>query len=170
MNNERNEGQPALPADQFVGRETFRERIRLALAEAARAGWPELILSDPDFADWPLGERDVVQSLSAWAASGQRTITLLTTTYDTVQRQFPLLAHWRRRYAHRISCRAVPQQQAADLPSALWSPGWTLVRYNLRQSSGACGPDPQRGQVLRGWLDDWLAASTPDFPPDTLGL
>ncbi|MCK9516088.1 MAG: hypothetical protein WCZ18_08715 [Ottowia sp.] len=162
--------QPALPADRFVGRERFRERIRQALAEAARARWRELVLSDADFADWPLDEREVVQSLTRWAATGAGTLTLLAVQYDTVQRQFPLLRRWRQQYAHRISCRLVAQEHAGDLPSALWSPAWTLVRYNLRQSSGACGPDPQRRQLLRGWLDDWLDASTPGFPADTLGL
>lgn len=168
--NEPNDRQPALPGGDFVGRETFRAHLRLALAEAARAGWPELILCDPDFADWPLGEPDVVRSLATWAAAGPGTLTLLAGGYDAVQRQFPLLVRWRQRYAHRVACRAASPEQAGDLPSALWSPGWTLVRYNLRQSAGACGPDPRRGQLLRGWLDDWLAGSTPGFPPDTLGL
>lgn len=159
-----------LPTGHFVGRESFRERVRLALAEAARAGWLELILADPDFADWPLGESGVVQSLTTWAASGQGTLTLLAASYGAVPKQFPLLVQWRQRYAHRLDCRVAAPQQAGDLPSALWSPEWTLVRYNLRQSGGACGPDPRRRQVLRGWLDDWLSTSTPGFPSDTLGL
>ena len=37
------------------------------LATAAREGWREIILSDANFHDWPLGERAVVESLQAWA-------------------------------------------------------------------------------------------------------
>jgi hypothetical protein len=57
---------------RFEGREAFRQNVvRDALACAAREGWRELILSDADFHDWPLGERAVIDSLGAWARSGR---------------------------------------------------------------------------------------------------
>ena len=48
---------PELPQGRFEGRDAFRQNVRDALACAARQGWRELILSDADFHDWPLGER-----------------------------------------------------------------------------------------------------------------
>jgi hypothetical protein len=51
---------PELPQGRFEGRDAFRQNVRDALACAAREGWRELILSDADFHDWPLGERAVV--------------------------------------------------------------------------------------------------------------
>ena len=47
----------ALPQGRFVGIEVFRQHLRAALAQAAAAGWRELLLCDATFADWPLGER-----------------------------------------------------------------------------------------------------------------
>jgi len=44
-----------LPSGRFDGREAFRCLVRDALACAVREGWPELVLSDAHFGDWPLG-------------------------------------------------------------------------------------------------------------------
>lgn len=46
-----------LPEGRFSGREAFQQLVRDALATAAREGWREIILSDADFHDWPLGRR-----------------------------------------------------------------------------------------------------------------
>ena len=65
-----------LPSGRFEGRKAFQQLVRDALAAAAREGWREMILSDPDFADWPLGERAVAEALNAWSVSGRRCIML----------------------------------------------------------------------------------------------
>ena len=71
---------------RFSGRADFQQLVRDALAAAAREGWPELILCDAHFADWPLGERAVEESLQAWARRGRR-MTLLACGYgEVVQR------------------------------------------------------------------------------------
>ena len=72
---------PALPHGRFEGREAFRQRVRDALACAAREGWREIVLSDADFHDWPLGERAVIESLNDWARSGRK-LVMLAKTYD----------------------------------------------------------------------------------------
>ena len=77
---------PALPQGRFEGRQAFAQLVRDALACAAREGWREIILSDPGFADWPLGERAVAQSLQAWSAGGRRCV-LLARRYDEVPRR-----------------------------------------------------------------------------------
>ena len=64
--------QSSLPAGRFEGRVAFQQLVRDALACAAREGWPELILSDASFHDWPLGERAVADSLQDWARAGRR--------------------------------------------------------------------------------------------------
>lgn len=159
----------ALPAGPFVGRESFRALVRDALAEAARAGWRELILADADFNDWPLGERVVIDALTAWVLSGQR-LTLLARRYDAVYRQHPRFVAWRRQWSHKIEARGVPSADALDVPSVLWAPGWVLQRSDVLRSGGFCGPEPDRRVLLRDWLDDWLSRSSPAFPADTLGL
>lgn len=50
------------------------------------AGLDDIILSDANFHDWPLGERAVIESLQAWARTGRR-MTLLACSYDDVVRR-----------------------------------------------------------------------------------
>ena len=158
-----------LAAGPFIGRERFRTLVREALAEAGRAGWRELILCDADFADWPLGERAVVEALEAWARAGQR-LTLLARCYDAVERHHPLFVNWRRQRAHQLECRGIPKADALAMPSVLWSPDWALQRHDVLRSSGVCGAEPQRRQRLRELLDGWLERSSPAFAATTLGL
>src|SRR5690349_1272803 len=88
-----------LPSRRFEGREEFRQLVRDALACAAREGWREIILADPGFEDWPLGERAVAESLQAWS-SGGRSIVLLAHDYDAVLRQHARFVQWRRQWSH----------------------------------------------------------------------
>ena len=159
----------ALPAGPFIGRESFRTRVRAGLAAAGRAGWRELILCDASFEDWPLGERAVVDALKAWARGGQR-LTLLARRYDELERRHPLFVHWRRQRAHLIECRGVPTADALAMPSVLWSPAWALQRHEVLRSSGVCGDEAARLLRLRELLDGWLERSSPAFAATTLGL
>lgn len=158
-----------LPSGRFEGRETFRQLVRDALACAAREGWREIVLSDATFEDWPLGERAVTESLQAWAKSG-RTLVLLARKYDAVVRQHARFVRWRVQWAHIVSASACASADPLDLPSALWSPGWTLERRELEHSIGWCGSEPERRVAVRELLDAWLQKSTPAFPASTLGL
>jgi len=158
-----------LPDGRFEGREAFRQLVRDALATAAQAGWREIILSDPSFEDWPLGEREVAESLRAWAASGRRMV-LLARRYDSVLRQHARFVQWRGTWSHIITASACPSADAAEPPSAIWSPHWALERRDLDRSIGWCGSEPERRVALRESLAGWLQKSTPAFPATTLGL
>lgn len=159
----------ALPSGNFIGRETFRAHLRTALNVAAQQSWPELLLCDADFRQWPLGEREVVEALTTWVRSAQR-FTMLAKTYDEVPRLHPRFVEWRRLWSHKIDCRVCREADALQLPSALWSPGWTLQRLDLLHSNGLCGDDAARRLLLREQVDAWLSRSTPGFPAYTLGL
>jgi hypothetical protein len=158
-----------LPDGRFQGREDFRQLVRDALAAAAREGWRELILSDANFEDWPLGERAVIDSLQAWSETGRR-LVLLARRYDTVQRQHARFVQWRSRWSHIIEARACPAADPLDLPSAIWTPHWVLERREPERSIGYCGSEPERRVALREVLQEWLQKSTPSFPATTLGL
>ena len=54
---------PPLPEGRLSGRTVFVGLLRQAFAAAAEEGWTRIVLCDPDFADWPLGEREVVAAL-----------------------------------------------------------------------------------------------------------
>ena len=158
-----------LPPGSFIGHESFRNHLRTGLLAAAQQGWRELLLSDADFRHWPLGEREVVEALTAWVR-GARRFTMLAKSYDEVPRLHARFVEWRRLWSHRIDCRVCREADATELPSALWTPGWTVQRLDLLHSSGLCGDDPARRLLLREQIDGWLVRSTPGFPAYTLGL
>ncbi|MEP6789912.1 MAG: hypothetical protein ABI907_00995 [Ramlibacter sp.] len=162
-------GAPALAAGRFAGREEFRQLVRDALACAAREGWGEIILSDASFADWPLGERAVAQSLQDWSASGRR-CTLLARRWDDVHSRHARFVNWRKAWSHIIEARACTAADPLELPSAIWSPGWVMQRLDPERCNGFSGAEPERRVALRESLNEWLARSSPSFPATTLGL
>ena len=154
---------------RFEGRDAFRQLVRDALACAANEGWRELIRCDASFADWPLGERAVAESLQAWSASGRRCV-LLARRYDDVLRLHARFVTWRQTWSHIIEARACPSADALELPSAIWSPHWAMQRLDPDRCNGFCGSEPERRLALRELLDEWLQKSSPAFPATTLGL
>ena len=158
-----------LPSGAFAGVEQFRQLVRDALAAAAREGWREIILCDPGFDDWPLGERAVAESLSAWSKSGRKCI-LLARRWDEVIRRHARFVTWRRTWSHIIDARACPSADPLELPSAIWTPTWVLERRNVERSTGYSGSEPARRLELRESLNEWLNKSTPSFPAGTVGL
>jgi hypothetical protein len=158
-----------LPSGRFSGRLEFQQLIRDALAQAAAQGWRELILCDPDFADWPLGERAVAESLGAWSAAGRR-CTLLACRYDELAIRHARFVSWRRSWSHIIDARACGGADRTDFPSAIWSPGWVLQRLDPERCNGYCGDEPERRLLLRETLQEWLRRSGPAFAATTLGL
>ena len=159
-----------LPEGPFAGRETFRQLVRDALIRAAEEGWRELLLCDATFADWPLGDKVCAQALDAWARGGARQFTMLAKHYDEVPRQHARFVEWRRQWSHKIECRACRAADEQDLPSALWSPAWTLQRLDPALCGGISGGGAERRQLLREQIEEWLQRSTPAFPVTTLGL
>jgi hypothetical protein len=170
MDDDRNKAQEtALPAGRFAGRVAFQQLVRDGLARAAQEGWRELILSDPDFGDWPLGERVVAESLGAWSASGRR-CTLLACRYDELAVRHARFVSWRRAWSHIIEARACASADPLEFPSAIWSPGWVMQRLDSERCNGYSGAEPERRLLLRENLNEWLAKSGPAFAATTLGL
>jgi hypothetical protein len=159
----------ALPSGAFAGRTAFAQLVRDALACAAREGWREIILADPDFHDWPLGESTVVQSLQAWSASGRR-CTLLARRFDEVVRRHARFVNWRMAWSHIIEARSCASADPLELPSAIWSRGWVMQRVDIERCNGFSGSEPERRLKLGENLQAWLQRSSPSFPSSTLGL
>lgn len=153
----------------FSGPTEFSELIRQSLARAADEGWSSMVWSDADFADWPLGESAVIESLHAWAKGG-RQLVLLANNYDGVLRHKPRFVRWRRTWDHIIACRVCKSIDASELPSALWSPHWAMRRLDLVRSTGVAGLEPQRRVLLKEALDECQRQSAPGFSATTLGL
>ena len=158
-----------LPTGRFSGRLEFAALVRQALATAAAQGWREIIWCDPDFADWPLGERGVVHTLNDWSTSGRK-LTLLAASYDVVPARHARFVTWRRTWSHLVECRKSSSASAASLPSALWSPMWMFERLDIAHSIGVASSDAARRIALRERLAERLLNSSAGFGVSVLGL
>ncbi|KIQ31716.1 hypothetical protein RT97_14345 [Variovorax paradoxus] len=163
---------PLLPEGRFDGREAFGAIVRNTLSAAAQEGWREIVFSDPDFADWPLGERASIEALQAWSASGRRFV-LLAQRFDAIERGHARFVPWRRMWDHIIECRATGKAASAEMrevPSAIWTPTWFVHRIDPERSRGVCGVDPRARRELREAIDESWRLARPAFPASTLGL
>lgn len=162
-----------LPEGRFDGREAFATVLRNALAVAAREGWREIVFSDPDFADWPLGERASIEALQAWAASGRR-LMLLAQRFDLLERTHARFVPWRRMWDHIIECRACGaasvETAGAEVPSAIWTPSWFAHRIDPEHGRGVCSVEPRPRLELRETIEECWRRGRPAFPATTLGL
>lgn len=158
------------PITRIDGRQAFQDAVRESLAEAAAAGWRELWLCDPDFANWPLGERSVIDSLTRWAG-GHRRLTLLALHYDELARRHARWAQWRRQWGHVAHCRALDETQANDVPVMLFAPGaLTLRLFDPVRYLGTLSRDAADGASAREQIDAISQRSTEAFPSTTVGL
>lgn len=162
---------PARPSGRFAGREAFARNVREALACAAHEGWKELVIVDVDFADWPLHEREVAESLRQWAKAGRRFV-MLARNFDAVRRDKPRFATWRGTWDHLVECRIArgSGSDSAGFPSLMWSPAWALRRLDLERSTGVCSEDARMRVDVREVIDELLLNSSPGFPASILGL
>lgn len=158
-----------LPEGRFVGRQAFVALVRQAITCAAREGWPHLLLSDANFADWPLGERSVVEAFSAWAKGG-RQLRLLAQDYGPVRQQHPRFVQWRTTWAHLVQAQVWTGAAAGELPSAIWSPVWTLERLDTLRCVGVSSFDAARRVALHERLENVWHRGGPGFAPTVLGL
>jgi hypothetical protein len=159
----------ALPDGPFDGRQAFVSHLKTAMAEAARQNWREIVFSDIDFEDWPLGERAPIESLQAWAASG-RSLVLLAEHFKVFEREHARFVRWRQTWSHIVDARACKGAGLPAVPSAIWTPSWCLRRIDIDHARGMCSAQPERRRALREAIDECLLHSRPAFPAFTLGL
>ena len=154
---------------RFSGRSEFAELIRQGFAAAAIQGWREMVLCDPDFSDWPLGERVLAQALNDWSKTGRK-LTMLARNYDEVLRKHARFVTWRRGWAHIVECRSSAAMAADSMPSAFWSVDWVFERTDVDRCSGWAGSEAARRVALQERLNERLLNSSPAFAATTLGL
>jgi hypothetical protein len=159
----------ALPLGRLEGRQVFADLVRQAMICAAREGWTHIVLSDADFADWPLGERVVVDALQAWAGRG-RHIQFMARDFGPLRQLCPRLVQWRVTWSHLVQAHACPSLVGTELPSAIWSPGWTLERLDSLRCTLVASVDARRRLALKERLDTCWAMGSPSFAATTLGL
>ena len=120
-------------------RTDFQNAVRGAFAEAALVGCREIWLVDDDFADWPLGERAVVDDPDALGLGAPQ-----------LQRRGAQLRRDRApscagstggQFSHVVHCRSNSDLEAGQMPTILLVPGLLSVRLH-----DACAL-PRRGHA-----------------------
>ncbi|QBM27907.1 MULTISPECIES: hypothetical protein [Hydrogenophaga] len=160
---------PALPEGRIQGRREFADLVRLALQTAARDGWTQIVLSDPDFADWPLGERSVIDALNDWACRGRK-IQFMAMDFDRLRELHPRLVQWRTTWSHIVEAHACRAVAGGELPSAIWSPDWTMERLDIGRCLMVASRRPERRTLLHERLQACWQQGCPSFPATVLGL
>ena len=155
---------------RFDSRAEFQDAVRTSIAHAAEAGAREIRIVDPDFADWPLGERAVVDTLTRWAHSSRR-LVLLASDFDGIARRQMRFVEWRRQWAHVVHCRSDPDLQAEQIPTLLHVPGIVCVRLLDRvHHRGSVSKKAVDGVACQELIDALLQRSVEALPVTTLGL
>lgn len=163
------DGMVVLRTGSFSGPSEFAQRLRDAVAQASEQQWKVMVWSDPDFQDWPLCERAVVDALQGWAGKG-RQLRMLARRFDYFPRLHPRFVSWRQQWDHIIECRVCAPVPGLELPSALWAPDYAVQRLDLERSTGWSGVERQRLAQIRAEQEECGKHSSPGFSASTLGL
>lgn len=148
----------------------FIDAVRNAFLLAEEGGAREIMLVDPTFADWPLGERAVIDSLSRWVDS-RRVLVVLAHDFSELARRQLRFVEWRRQWSHVVQCRNDPELEAEQVPTLLLVPGLTCLRILDRvRYRGTVSNRPVDLTECRGVIDALLQRSVEAFPVTTLGL
>ena len=162
-----------MSADDIVpiaSRADFIGAVRNAIGLAEQSGARELVFVDRDFADWPLNERAVIDSLSRWVDSS-RSLTILAHSFDEFARRQLRFVEWRRQWTHVVHCRNDPDLEAEQIPTLLLVPGALCIRVLDRvRVRGTASNRPVDLTECRESVDALLQRSVEAFPVTTLGL
>lgn len=160
-----------LPPPRIItSRSDFHEALRDAFALVADRGCREVFICDPTFADWPLGELTLIESLTRWAYA-HRKLTLLAENFDGFQRRHPRWVEWRRQWSHVVECRALADDDAGKLSGLFLAPGVVTMRVlDSEHYRASLSFEPADGIRARDNLDALLQRSHEAFPVTNLGL
>ena len=154
----------------IASRIDFQNAIRVALEQAAATGATEIFLVDPDFSDWPLNERAVVDALARWAGP-LRQLLILGHSFDEMARRQARFLEWRRQWNHLVQCRSNEEAEATQVPTLLLIPGLVAVRlHDQIRYRGLVSGKPVDLAECREAIDALLQRSVEAFPVTTLGL
>lgn len=157
------------PLGRHEGRHAFADLVRQTLAVAEAFAWREWWWCDPDFADWPLGERAVIESLDRWVGQGRR-LHMLARDFRPLRQRHARFVQWRVRWDHCFEARACPQAPLDDFPLGIWTPTACWMRLDPVQGVVIATDHPQRRVAFQQDLRAWWSKATPAFPASTLGL
>jgi hypothetical protein len=161
------------PQGRFTGPDALRQLVRDAVQLALTHGIREMFWSDPDYADWPLGEAGLNTDLNRWARSGGQ-LRMLATDFRAVEALHARFVTWRAQWSHQVEARAVRRGTSRAAlpvtPSAIWLPQWSFERIDTENQIMLATTDRvARMHTLERMEGHWRQAG-PGFAPTTLGL
>ncbi len=163
--------EPATPAPAVDSRAGFAAAVRWGFETAFTRGARRIVTVDRDFAQWPLDDPALLESLTRWLKRPQRQWVLLAATYDEMARRHPRFVRWRADWAHAISPYAPPPEDRVELPSLLVDDGPVVVQlFDAVHWRGRALLDAREARSWRENLDALLQRSGPEFPVSRLGL
>jgi len=158
------------PPRIITSRSEFHDALRQSFELVADEGCREVFIADPTFADWPLGERAVIESLTRWAYA-HRKLTVLAQNFDDFTRRHPRWVEWRRQWTHVVECRALADDDAGKLAGLFLAPGLVTLRVlDADHYRASLSFDPADAIRVRDNLDALLQRSEEAFPATNLGL
>lgn len=159
---------------RITGWADWASKVRevLALAADQRAS---LLMLDTDFTQWPLGEIACVESLEQWSLRhSQVHCTLLARDWTAFPRQHPRWLRWRGTWAHKVSCKAVAEEDISSLqplrPTLVLQ---GVMGLQLLDTDAGVGLWSQRPAQLHEWWqfgDAISQRSAESMPVTTVGL
>jgi hypothetical protein len=160
-----------LPTSRIItSRSEFHEALKEAFAFVADKGCREVFIAAPDFSDWPLGERSVLDELTRWAYT-HRKLTVLAESFDEFARRHPRWVEWRRQWSHVVECRAIDEADAGQLAGLFLAPGLLTLRVlDAEHYRASLSFDPADSIRMRDAINTLLQRSEEAFPVTTLGL
>jgi hypothetical protein len=154
----------------IASRLEFHEALHSAIGLAAEAQSVEIQLCDRDFADWPLGERAVIDHLTRWAGHRRR-LLLVAGTFDEFARRHARWTEWRRMWSHVVECRMNEELEREQFPTLCVVPGVISVRLlDAIRHRGIASREASDEQACLEAIDAVSQRSVPAFPPTALGL
>ena len=126
-----------------------------------------LTLVDASFADYPLSDAAVLESLSRWLRLPGRHLRLLGLDFEATTKAHPRLARWRRDWVHRISALTPAEPPAERWPSLM-----------VRDDAGIEWLDAPHWRARRitdlvpvlSWIDACAQRCEASWPLHSLGL
>jgi hypothetical protein len=150
---------------------SFAAAVRWGIERSIGRGARRIVAVDRDFGDWPLGNADLLDRLSAWMRLPQRQLVLLGEDWEVAPRRHPRLAAWRRTWDHALSIWQAPEDLDLGLPTLLLDDGPLMLRLAGRDPwRGRVELDARAARVQREEGDAVLQRSTPAWPATQLGL
>lgn len=158
-----------LPTGQFHGIASFQAVVRQVFALAAPRAWQKIVICDPNYEAWPLGEAQLVDDLKAWSSRG-RELVMLAHRFDWVQARQARYVEWRKTWSHIVNCCVLATNDCEATQTLIWTPEWALQMQDAERFACVSSENPRFRSELASKLTGFAQRGRPGFPVTVLGL